>query len=76
MYWNVVILICVCIKSNVITLELLEYSWVYFDKYWCMGPSGHFYSCVCLVIRDAQIFRRLTGSQRTPRFWGVTEVSS
>ena len=24
-----VILICVCIKRNVITLELLEYSWVY-----------------------------------------------
>ena len=26
---RIVILICVCIKRNVITLELLEYSWVY-----------------------------------------------
>ena len=28
-YIRIVILICVCIKRNVITLELLEYSWVY-----------------------------------------------
>ena len=26
---RIVILICVCVKRNVITLELLEYSWVY-----------------------------------------------
>ena len=26
---RIIILICVCIKRNVITLELLEYSWVY-----------------------------------------------
>ena len=26
---RIVILICVCIKRNVITLELLEYNWVY-----------------------------------------------
>ena len=27
---------------------------------------------VCLVIRDAEIFRGLTGGQRTPRDRGVT----
>ena len=43
---------CVCIKINVITLELLEYSWVYFDEYWCMGPSGHFYSGMGIAIKD------------------------
>ena len=37
-----------------------------------MGPSGHFYSGMSLTIRDILIFRRLTGSQRTPRIWGVT----
>ena len=34
------------------TLELLEYSWVYFDECWYMGPSGHFYSGMGLAIRD------------------------
>ena len=35
-----------------------------------MGSRGHFYSCMCLVIRDVQIFRRLTGCQWTPRVLG------
>ena len=26
----------------------------------------------CLVTRHPQLFRRLTGCQRTPGFWGVT----
>ena len=30
------------------TLELLEYSWVYFDECWFMGPRGHFYSNMVL----------------------------
>ena len=38
-----------------------------------MGPSGHFHSGMGLVIRDVYIFSKLTGIQRTPRFWGVTE---
>ena len=49
---RIVILICVCIKRNVITLELLEYSWVYFNEYWFMDPRGHFYSGMGLEIRD------------------------
>ena len=39
---RIVILICVCIKSFVITLELLEYSCVYFDECWFMGPKRPF----------------------------------
>ena len=27
---------------------------------------------LCRVARHSRVFRRLTGSQRTPRFWGVT----
>ena len=38
------------------------------------GPMWLFYSCVSLEIRDIKNFRRLTGSQRTPRVWGVTKV--
>ena len=49
-------LICVCIKNIVITLELLYIVGIYFDECWFMGPIGHFYSCMCLVIRDVQIF--------------------
>ena len=49
---------------NVITHELLEYSLVYYDECWFMGPRGHFYSGMCLVIRDVQIFHGLTGCQR------------
>ena len=26
----------------------------------------------CRVTRHSRVFRRLTGSQRTPGFWGVT----
>ena len=26
----------------------------------------------CRVTQHSRVFRRLTGSQRTPRFWGVT----
>ena len=37
-------------KSDVITLGLLDYSWVYFDEYWFMGPRGHFYSDMGLAI--------------------------
>ena len=40
-----------------------------------MGPRGHFYSGKSLAIRDKQVFRVLTGSQRTPRIWGVTKSS-
>ena len=29
----------------------------------------------CRVTRHPRIFRRLTGCQRTPRFWGVTIYS-
>ena len=28
----------------------------------------------CQVTRHSRVFRGLTGSQRTPRFWGVTGV--
>ena len=28
----------------------------------------------CLVIRHPRLFCRLTGCQRTPRFWGVTHI--
>ena len=37
-----------------------------------MGLRDHFYSGMSLAIRDKQVFRGLTGSQRTPRVWGVT----
>ena len=37
-----------------------------------MGLSGHFYSCMSLMIRDTQVFRGLTGCQRNPGIWGVT----
>ena len=47
---RIVILICVCIKRNVMTLELLEYNWVYFVECWFMGPRGHFYSSMGLAI--------------------------
>ena len=33
-----------------------------------MGPRDHFYSGMSLAIRDKQVFRELTGSQRTPGF--------
>ena len=29
----------------------------------------------CRVTRHSRVFRRLTGSQRTPGFWGVTRTS-
>ena len=38
-----------------------------------MGPRGHFYSGMSLAIRDKLVFLRLTGSQWTPGFWGVTD---
>ena len=28
----------------------------------------------CRVTRHSRVFRGLTGSQRTPRFWGVTYI--
>ena len=37
-------------KSDVITLGLLDYSWVYFDERWFMGLRGHFYSVIGLAI--------------------------
>ena len=30
----------------------------------------------CLVTRHSRVFRGLTGSQRTPGFWGVTALDS
>ena len=40
-------------KRNVITLEPCEIvGWIFFDEYWCMGPSGHFHSGMGLGIRD------------------------
>ena len=57
---------------NVITHELLENSWVYiFDEYWFMGQEAILLK-YGLVVRDKQVFHGLTGSQRTPRVWGVT----
>ena len=34
-------------------------------------PMWQFYSGMSLEVRDKQVFRGLTGSQRTPRVWGV-----
>ena len=30
----------------------------------------------CRVTRHSRVFRGLTGCQRTPRFWGVTQVNT
>ena len=30
---------------------------------------------LCWVARHSRVFYGLTGSQRTPRFWGVTKIS-
>ena len=30
----------------------------------------------CRVTQHSRVFRGLTGCQRTPRFWGVTEITS
>ena len=30
----------------------------------------------CRVIRHPRVFRRLTGCQRDPQFWGVTYIDS
>ena len=40
-----------CIRVIFLTLETMVYSW-YVDEYCCMGPSGRFYSCICLMIDD------------------------
>ena len=50
---RIVILICVCSKRNVITLELLENSWVYIlmsISLW--AKEANFYSGMGLAIRD------------------------
>ena len=47
---RIIILICVYIKSIVITLELLYIVGICFDKCWFMGPRGHFYSVMSLAI--------------------------
>ena len=82
-------------KSKILTLVTKVYSW-YGYEYCFMGPSGHFYSFIYLLIlmigtgrtwlelpvqgrlpdfresgrvtRYSRVFRRLTGSQHTPRF--------
>ena len=74
-------------KSKLLTLETMVYSWDYLDKHWYMGPSGHVCIWVelpiqrrlcSIFVRDVgspdihECFRGLTGSQRTPGFWGVT----
>ena len=33
-------------KSELLTLEL----WYIVDEYCCMGPSGRFYSCICIMM--------------------------
>ena len=38
-----------CIRILTLTLETMVYSW-YVDEYCCMGPSGHFYSCIYLLM--------------------------
>ena len=35
-------------------------------------PMWKFYSGMSLAVRDKQVFSGLTGSQQTPRVWGVT----
>ena len=47
---RLIILICVCIKSIVLTFELLNIVGIYFDECWFMAPRGHFYSVMSLAI--------------------------
>ena len=47
---RIIILICVCMKSIAITLELLYIVGICFDECWFMGPRGHFYLVMGLAI--------------------------
>ena len=48
-------------KSNLLTLVTMVDSW-YIDKYWFMGPGGHFYSyiysCNCYIGLLGQVIYR------------------
>ena len=37
-------------KSKIFNLETMVYSGCIFDECWIMGPSGRFYSYICLVM--------------------------
>ena len=65
-----------CIRSDVITLRSIEmYGLVTVWTSMMMGHIGSFYSCMSLMIRDTQVFRRLTVVNGTLRFWGVTKFA-
>ena len=44
-----------CIKSDVITLETIVNSWLYFDEYGCMGPKWPFLLMYESHDRDTQV---------------------
>ena len=39
-----------CIRIIYYLLKLLYIVGIYLDEYWFMGPSGRFYSCICLLM--------------------------
>ena len=70
-------------KSKLLTLETMVYSWDYLD---CLGQVCIWVELpiqrrLCpIFVRDVEspdiheYFHGLTGSQRTPGFWGITKT--
>ena len=61
-------------KRNVITLGLLEYSWVYILMSIVLWAQEAIFTQVWVSrYEKKKNFCGLMGSQRTPEFWGITE---
>ena len=43
-------------KSKLLTLENYGVQLMFIDEYCRMGPSGRFYSCICLMIGVGTVF--------------------
>ena len=72
MYMSIVLWAQVAVFTHVMSYDV---DW---DRLGTMGRAPRIRETLpdfresCRVTRHSRVFRELTGSQRTPRFWGVT----
>ena len=73
-----------CLSAQVVVLDIYCIYWTVWDRYMqvlYLGRAPRTKETLpdflkwCRVTRHPLVFRGLTGSQRTPGFWGVIEAS-
>ena len=75
MFMSIVLGAQVAVFTHVISDDVDDWDRWFLGRAPCTMETLPDFCELCRVARHSRVFRGLTGSQRTPRFWGVTKLS-